>query len=108
MRIVISRTRDLLWRNKQGDASVLLGMKGSIAMWKKLLMASAITGLLAAVAIPLETTSADASRSGCREAAKAKFFYDPRTRKEYRRYCKQQWKVYKSAHGGSYAHGAPY
>ena len=50
-------------------------------------LASAMTGLLAAAAIPLQTTSADASRSGCREAAKARFPDDSRTRKEYNRYC---------------------
>jgi hypothetical protein len=77
-----------------------LSVKGSIAMWKKLLWASALTGLLAAAAIPLQTTSADACRSGCREAAKAQFPSDSRTRKEYKRYCKSQYKAYKSA-GGS-------
>ena len=69
-------------------------------MWKKLLWASAITGLLAAAAIPLQTTSADACRSGCREAAKTRFPDDSRTRKEYQRYCKTQWKAYKSAGAG--------
>jgi hypothetical protein len=71
-------------------------------MWKRLLLASAITGLLAAAGIPLQTISADASRSGCPEAAKARFPYDSRTRKEYKRYCKNQWKAYKSAHGARY------
>jgi hypothetical protein len=41
-------------------------------MWKKVLLASAVAGLLACAAIPLQSTPADASRSGCREAAKAK------------------------------------
>jgi hypothetical protein len=66
-------------------------------MWKKLLLASAITGLLAAAAIPLQTTSADACHSGCREAAKTRFPHDSRTRKEFKRYCKTQYKAYKSA-----------
>jgi hypothetical protein len=33
-------------------------------MWKKVLLASAVTGFLAGVAIPMQTTSADAARSG--------------------------------------------
>lgn len=65
-------------------------------MWKRVLLASAVTGLMAAAAIPVPT---EASRSGCREAAKAKFSYDARTRGKYRHYCRQQWKVYKAAHG---------
>ena len=67
-------------------------------MWKRVLLASAITGLLATAAVPLQTTPADASRSGCREAARVKFPYNSRMRRDYRRYCKQQWKVYKEAH----------
>jgi hypothetical protein len=60
-------------------------------MWKKVLLASAVAGLLACAAIPLQSTPADASRSGCREAAKAKFPADwP--------YCRSQWKAYKAAH----------
>jgi hypothetical protein len=71
-------------------------------MWKRVVLASAVTGLLAAAAVTVPTTPADASRSGCREAATAKFPYDSRMRREYRRYCKQQWKVYKAAHGVRY------
>jgi len=69
-----------------------------MAMWKKVLFASAVTGFLAVAAIPVQTTPADASRSGCREAAKAQFPYNPRARRDFRRYCKSQWKAYKAAH----------
>jgi len=68
-------------------------------MWKKVLLASAVTGLLAAVAIPVQTTPAHASRSGCREAAKARFPYNAAARRDFRRYCKRQWRAYKAAHG---------
>jgi hypothetical protein len=39
-------------------------------MWKKTFLASAVTGLLASAAIIIQPTSADSSRSGCREAAR--------------------------------------
>jgi hypothetical protein len=68
-------------------------------MWKKVLLASAVTGLLAGAALPLQSTPADASRSGCREAAKVKYPGDPKGRRAYRQYCRSQWKVYKAAHG---------
>jgi len=78
---------------------VVLNTKGSMAMWKKVLLASAFTGLLAVAAIPVQTTPADASRSGCHEAAKAKFPHNSRARRDFKRYCKNQWKAYKAAHG---------
>jgi hypothetical protein len=68
-------------------------------MWKKVLFASVATGLLAAAAMPVQTTSAEASRSGCREAAKARFPYHASARRDFKRYCKNQWKAYKAAHG---------
>ena len=68
-------------------------------MWKKVLLASAVAGLLAGAAIPLQTTPANASRSGCREAAKAKFPDDLKGRRAYRHYCRSQWKAYRAAHG---------
>ena len=68
-------------------------------MWKKVLFTSMVTGLLAAAATPVQTTSAEASRSGCREAAKARFPYHGSARRDFKRYCKNQWKAYKAAHG---------
>jgi hypothetical protein len=69
-------------------------------MWKKVLLASAVTGLLAGVAIPMQTTSADAARSGCRQAAKAKYPGDHKARKAFRHWCKREWKIYKKANKG--------
>jgi hypothetical protein len=77
------------------EAKTPVGM----SMWKKVLLASAVTGLLTGAAIPLQTTPADASRSGCREAAKAKFPDDLKGRRAYRHYCRSQWKAYRAAHG---------
>ena len=74
--------------------------KRSKLMWKKVLLASAVTGLLASVAIPIQTIPADAAHSGCRAAAKLKYPGDSRARKEFRHWCKRQYKVYKAAHKG--------
>ena len=73
-------------------------------MWKKVLLASAVTALLAGVAIPIQPTPADAARSGCHAAAKLKYPGDSKMRKEFRHWCKRQYKIYKAAHkGGSKA-----
>jgi hypothetical protein len=65
---------------------------------EKTLFACAVTGLLAGAAILTQPTAADASPSGCREVAKAKFLHDPKARREFKRYYKSQWKAYKTAH----------
>ena len=49
-------------------------------MWKKVLLVSAVTGLLAAAAVPIQSTPADAGRSGCHKAAKAMFPADRKAR----------------------------
>ena len=35
-------------------------------MWKKVLLASVVTGALAGIAMPIQSTPADAARSGCK------------------------------------------
>ena len=35
--------------------------------------------------------------SGCSKAAKARFPYDQAARKEFKHWCKDQWKIYKVA-----------
>jgi hypothetical protein len=70
-------------------------------MWKKMLVISAVTGLLAGAAIPILPTPADAARSGCFKAAKAQFPADHKARKQFRHWCKDQWKSYKAAHKGA-------
>jgi hypothetical protein len=66
-------------------------------MVKKILFAAAITGLMAGAALPLHTTAADATPSGCQKAAKAKFGSDHAARRAYHRECKAHWKMYKTA-----------
>jgi hypothetical protein len=69
-------------------------------MWKKVLLASAVTGLLAGAAIPIHPNTAYAAHSGCAEAAKMRFPADPTARKEFKHWCKDQWKLYKASHKG--------
>ena len=69
-------------------------------MLKRMLVAAIATGFLAGVAIPIEITPAMAGKSGCREAAKAKFSGgDRKQRHAFKKECKTQWKAYKTAHG---------
>ena len=69
-------------------------------MWKKVLLASAVTGLLAGTAIPIHPNTAYAAHSGCAEAAKMKFPADPVAGKKFKHWCKGQWKLYKASHKG--------
>jgi hypothetical protein len=69
-------------------------------MWKKVFLALAVAGLLAGAAVPIQTTPADAARSGCHKAAKARYPGDHTARRAFKRWCKSQWKLYKAAHRG--------
>jgi hypothetical protein len=44
-------------------------------------------------------TPAFAGKSGCHEAAKAKFSGDVKARHAFKKECKTHWKSYKTAHG---------
>jgi hypothetical protein len=68
-------------------------------MLKRMLVAAAVTGLIAGAAIPVQITPAMAGKSGCREAAKAKFPGDLKARHSFKKECKAQWKAYRTAHG---------
>ena len=68
-------------------------------MWKKVFLASAVTGLLTA-AVSLQSTPADAAHSGCSRAAMVKYPSDLTARKEFKHWCKGQWKIYKAVHKG--------
>ncbi len=66
-------------------------------MLKRMLFAAAVTGLVACATMPVHTTSAEAARSGCFKAAKAKFTGDHKARHAYRKECKMHWQAYKTA-----------
>lgn len=68
-------------------------------MLKRFFLAAAVTGLVAGASISVQIDPADARPSNCREAAKAKFPGDLKSRVAYKRECKAQWKAYKTAHG---------
>jgi hypothetical protein len=65
-------------------------------MFKKMLFAAALTGLLAGAAIPVQSSTAEAA-SGCLRAAKAKFPGHSIARVSYRKECKAHWKAYRTA-----------
>jgi hypothetical protein len=65
-------------------------------MLKRILVAAAVTGFIASVAIPVQITPAMAGKSGCREAAKSKFPDDRKMSKAFEKECKTHWKAYKS------------
>ena len=68
-------------------------------MLKRILVAAAVTGLVAGAAIPVQITPAMAGHSGCREAAKAKFQGDMKAHHAFKKECKAHWKAYRTAHG---------
>jgi len=69
-------------------------------MLKRIFLAAAVTGLIAGVALPLTVDSAMAGKSGCREAAKAKFPGDWKSRHAYKKECKAAWKAMAGKRGG--------
>ena len=68
-------------------------------MLKKILVAAAVTGLVASAALPVQITPAFAGKSGCRETAKSKFQGDKKAARAFKKECKAHWKAHKKAHG---------
>lgn len=68
-------------------------------MLKKVMLVSATAGLLL-VGLALNPLSAAAyyKHSGCSDAAEARFPDDHAARKEFKHWCKDQWKIYKKSH----------
>lgn len=64
-------------------------------MLKTMLLAAAATGFLAVGLPALDPSPAQAGQMTCREAAKAKFPGDWKSRNAYRRACKAAWKAHK-------------
>ena len=66
-------------------------------MLKKILVAAAVTGLIASAALPVQITPAFAGKSGCREAAKSKFQGDKKAARAFKKECKAHWKAMQKA-----------
>jgi hypothetical protein len=60
-------------------------------MLKKVLVAAVATGLVAAVALPVQVTPAEAGM--CKQAAKVKFAADKKARHAYKKACKEAHKA---------------
>ncbi len=67
-------------------------------MLKKVIVAAAVCGLVAGVALPLQPSPANAKSHAmagltCKEAAKLKFPSDVKARHAYKHECKTAWKA---------------
>ncbi len=65
-------------------------------MLKKVLLASAVTGLIAGIAVPVQTSPAQAQMT-CKEAAKSKYPDDRKARNAYKKACKEASKAQSAA-----------
>jgi hypothetical protein len=65
---------------------------------RKIALAFAIAALLAGT-VGSASSAAEYKHSGCSEAAKMRFPTDHLARKQFKHWCKDQWKIYKAAHG---------
>jgi hypothetical protein len=66
-------------------------------MLQKLVLVSATAGLLLAGPALNPLSAADYKHSGCSKAAKVRFPNDHTARKEFKRWCKDRWKIYKES-----------
>jgi hypothetical protein len=67
-------------------------------MMKKVMLILATAGLLLVALAPDSLIAADYKHSGCSDTAKAQFPYDHSARKDFKHWCKDQWKIYKKSH----------
>ena len=67
-------------------------------MLKKVMLVSATAGLLLVGLAPESLSAADYKHSGCADGAKAQFPDDHAARKNFKHWCKDQWKIYKKSH----------
>ena len=66
-------------------------------MLKKVLFAAVATGLVAAIALPVQIAPAEAGTMSCKQAAKVKFADDRKARHAYKQECKEAWKASQKA-----------
>jgi hypothetical protein len=67
-------------------------------MLKKAMLVSATAGLLMVGPTADPSSAAAYKHSGCPEAAEARFPDDRAARKDFKHWCKDQWKIYKKSH----------
>jgi hypothetical protein len=66
-------------------------------MLKKVMLVSATAGLLLAGPALGPLDAAEYKHSGCADAAKVEFPDDHAARKDFKHWCKDQWKIYKKS-----------
>jgi hypothetical protein len=67
-------------------------------MLKNIVLVSATAGLLLVGPAANPLAAAAYKHSGCADAAEARFPDDHAARKEFKHWCKDQWKIYKKSH----------
>jgi hypothetical protein len=75
-------------------------------MLKRLLMAGAVAGLMTGAWSVIQTDTALAGPSGCRQIAKAKFPGDMKARHAFKKECKARWKMAHGKKGGLFKKAA--
>jgi hypothetical protein len=67
-------------------------------MLQKSILISATAALFLVGPAPNPLVAAEYKHSGCANAAKVRFPDDPAARKDFKRWCNEQWKIYKKSH----------
>jgi len=68
-----------------------------LPMLKKVTLIWATVGLLLVGAAPVALGAAEYKHSGCADAAKLEYPDDHAARKDFKHWCKDQWKIYKKS-----------
>jgi hypothetical protein len=67
-------------------------------MLKKVVLVLATAGLLLVGPARGPLSAGEYKHSGCSDAAEARFPDDHTARKQFKHWCKDQWKIYKKSH----------
>jgi hypothetical protein len=73
-------------------------LQEDVPMLKRATLVGATAGLLLVGAAPHAISAGEYKHSGCADAAKAEFPEDHAARKDFKHWCKDQWKLYKKSH----------
>ena len=86
------------WGVRRTCPTGLTILQEDLPMLKRATLVWATAGLLLVGAAPHPISAAEYKHSGCADAAKAEFPEDHAARKDFKHWCKDQWKLYKKSH----------
>ena len=66
-------------------------------MLKKMFLATAVTGLVVGIALPVQAATTVPPGTTCKDAAKMQYPGDRSARRAYKKACKEAWKGSKTA-----------